>query len=280
MASERLEVLSASSFSLDALTVLFNRGFAGYLFPVHMTAERLSHRIRTEDVDLHASKIALKDGQPAGFALLARRGGRSRLAAMGVVAEARRQGVGRRLLEAILTDARNRPGGGDRELRLEVFEDNDAARSLYEGAGLQILRRLVGRTWRFPIASPGQLELHDTPSWNQVVSAEAMDLPWQLEAETLAVLGAPARVASFGGKAWALIYESSNAMLVLRGLYINPEHRRQHLATQLITAIAAMHPGHAIHFPPLFPESMGAAFFEHIGFQVDALNQVEMGITF
>jgi len=272
----KIEVVSASGFSLDALTVLFNRGFEGYLFPVAFTSEDLSHRIRTEDVDLHASKVALWGGEPSGFALLARRGCRSRLAAMGITASARRQGLGRALARAFLADARNRKGGGDRELRLEVFEDNTAARKLYEAEGFRVLRRLVGRTLPAPNPRPASVELHDTTIWNQVVSREAIDLPWQLEPETLAVLGAPARVAALEGKAWALLHGASAESLRLRGLYVRPEHRRQNFATRLIGALAAMHPGHAIHFPPLFPESMGAGFFDHLGFRVDSMSQVEM----
>lgn len=275
-----LEVMSASSFSLDALAGLFNRGFAGYLFPVKFSTEALSHRIRTEDVDLHASKIGLAEGEPSGFAFVARRGCRSRLAAMGVVEEARCLGLGRLLLRAIVGDAKDRQCGGDREMRLEVFEDNGAARRLYEGEGFQIRRRLVGRTLRAPVAQPASLELHDTPLWNHLGCEGAMDLPWQLEPETLAVLGAPARVASLDGKAWALIYGTAHNMLLLRGLYVRPEHRRQGSATRLVRGLAAMHPGHAIHFPPLLPESMGAGFFDHLGFEMESMNQVEMGILF
>ena len=276
----QFEVLSASGFCLDALTALFNRSFAGYLFPVNLSSEGLSHRIRTEDMDLHASKVVLMDGEPAGLALIARRGCRSRLAAMGVTEEGRHQGLGRLLTQAVLTDAMNRKGGGDRGMRLEVFEDNIAARKLYEDEGFRVLRRLVGHTLPSPMPQPASLELHDTPVWNHVVSAESIDLPWQLEPGTLAVLCAPARVASLDGRAWALIYGSSAEMLMLRGLYVRPEHRREHLASRLIGALAAMHPGHAIHFPPLLPESMAEGFFEHLGFQVDAMNQVEMGISF
>lgn len=280
MPSPQIDVLSASGFSLDALTALFNRGFKGYLFPVGLSVEGLSHRIRTENVDLHASKIALRNGEPSGFAFIARRGCRSRLAAMGVAEEARCQGLGLMLLRKVLADAENRQGGGDREMRLEVFEDNSAARTLYEREGFRTLRRLVGRTWLSPGKEPAALEFHDTPAWKHAASSEPADLPWQLEPETLAVLGAPARVASLDGKAWALVYGTSDDMLVLRGLYVRPGHRRQRLATRLLSALATMYPGHAIHFPPLLPESMGAEFFEHIGFQVDAMNQMEMGVSF
>lgn len=125
-----------------------------------------------------------------------------------------------------------------------------------------------------------KLELHDTPVWTRATSFEAADLPWQLEPETLATLGAPARVACLEGQAWALIYGTSSEMLVLRGLFVAPAQRRQGLATRLLGALAAMHPGHALHFPPLLPEAMAAEFFQCAGFQVDAMNQVEMCLPF
>lgn len=276
MTRPKIAISSASGFSLDALTALFNRGFAEYLFPVDFTPEMLSHRIRTEDVDLHASKVALFDGEPSGFALIARRGCRSRLAAMGVAKEARRQGLGRMLARAVLADAGSRQSAGDRDMRLEVFEDNTSARKLYESEGFRVLRRLVGRTLPVPAAAPASLELHDATAWNFAPSGEPIDLPWQLESATLSVLGAPSRVASLEGKAWALIYGTSTDMLVLRGLYVQPCHRRKRLATRLIGALASMHAGQAIHFPPLLPESMAAGFFERLGFKLDAMNQLEM----
>jgi ribosomal-protein-alanine N-acetyltransferase len=51
---------------------------------------------------------------------------------VGVVPSARRSGTGRRMLDALLTEA---VGRGAREVFLEVRADNDAARAMYRAAG-------------------------------------------------------------------------------------------------------------------------------------------------
>jgi ribosomal-protein-alanine N-acetyltransferase len=51
---------------------------------------------------------------------------------VGVVASARRGGLGRAMLDTLLTEAARR---GAREVFLEVRADNDPARALYRGAG-------------------------------------------------------------------------------------------------------------------------------------------------
>jgi ribosomal-protein-alanine N-acetyltransferase len=58
------------------------------------------------------------------------------LLAVGVLPEARRRGVGRRLLEHVLAAAR---ASGGRRVLLEVARGNTAARRLYEGAGFRVL---------------------------------------------------------------------------------------------------------------------------------------------
>jgi ribosomal-protein-alanine N-acetyltransferase len=51
---------------------------------------------------------------------------------VGVVPSARRGGLGRAMLDTLLTEAARR---GAREVFLEVRADNDPARALYRGAG-------------------------------------------------------------------------------------------------------------------------------------------------
>lgn len=64
------------------------------------------------------------------------------LANLGVAVRARRQGVGRRLVEAVVAAARER---GGRRLYLEVRESNVAAVELYRSLGFQT----VGRRSRY-----------------------------------------------------------------------------------------------------------------------------------
>ena len=57
--------------------------------------------------------------------------------------EARRSGLGRALVEAALERARER---GCKRIELDVNEDNDAARALYEACGFQTEPKPPGRT--------------------------------------------------------------------------------------------------------------------------------------
>ena len=133
----------AADLTYAELTALFERAFAGYLVPVRAAPPGLELRNRIAHVDLFASLIARQDGEPVALAEIARRGRRSRVAAMGVVAEARGTGVGAKLLAQVIDAARIR---GDTELILECFATNERALRLYRRAGFVVTRRLVG--WR------------------------------------------------------------------------------------------------------------------------------------
>jgi hypothetical protein len=71
---------------------------------------------------------------------LAVRGGRGWVSGFGVVPAWRRKGLGHRLMSALLERAR---GYGLRQLQLEVLAGNDAARRVYEDAGMRVTRDLL-----------------------------------------------------------------------------------------------------------------------------------------
>ena len=74
-----------------------------------------------------------KDG-PAGFVIGRVAAGECEILSLGVRPERRRQGFGRRLLEAALDRA---AAAGNRMVHLEVSEANCAGRRLYESQGFQ-----------------------------------------------------------------------------------------------------------------------------------------------
>lgn len=78
--------------------------------------------------------IALRDGDPAGFALARRAAGECELLSLGVLPAQRRLGIGRALLAAVCGRA---AAAGARHVYLEVAADNWAARALYEAQGFQ-----------------------------------------------------------------------------------------------------------------------------------------------
>lgn len=78
-------------------------------------------------------------GEPAGCALARVVGEDAEILTIGVLPQARRGGLGRRLVEAVCGEAARR---GATALFLEVAEDNDAARLLYAQIGFaQVGRR-------------------------------------------------------------------------------------------------------------------------------------------
>ena len=64
--------------------------------------------VRRFDLDLAASRVARAGGEPVGIALLGLRGDRGWIGGMGVVPGARREGLGRRLMAAVIEQARSR----------------------------------------------------------------------------------------------------------------------------------------------------------------------------
>jgi ribosomal-protein-alanine N-acetyltransferase len=72
-----------------------------------------------------------------GWAGLMTVAGSAQIFTVGTVPEARRQGVARRLVEAMLDEARRRAAT---EVLLEVRVDNEGAKALYEGFGFTPLR--------------------------------------------------------------------------------------------------------------------------------------------
>ncbi|CAN5146450.1 GNAT family N-acetyltransferase [soil metagenome] len=78
------------------------------------------------------------EGREAGFALLRVAADEAELLTIAVAADRRRRGLGRRLLGAVIEQARDR---GAHSLFLEVGADNAPARSLYSQAGFMEVGR-------------------------------------------------------------------------------------------------------------------------------------------
>jgi GNAT superfamily N-acetyltransferase len=265
---------SAADFSLSSLADLFTAGFEGYVIPLRLTAATLAERVCGEDIHLGSSAVLLRGEQPVGLALIARRGRESRLAAMGIVPDARLQGGGRFLMERLLDEARAR---SDARMVLEVFESNAAGRKLYERMGFRAFRRLVG--WDLAAPAPAAdlaREVDATEFARRLARADAGRLPWQLDPSTLSAPPASARCFALDGVAWAYVSGVSGKAVSLRGLLTAEGHRRQGHARRLVGALATLFPGRAIAVPQLVPEGMGEEFFRALGFTPSPQPLLEM----
>jgi len=149
---------------------VFNEAYSDYFVPFHIDEPTLAVIVDTWDVDLYRSRIAFQAGEPAGFANLAVRGTESWIGGVGVVPSARRRGIARLLMEAVVDEA---PG----DVWLEVIEENVAASSLYEDLGFVDTRLL--EVWVLP-------EVPEVPARSvEAAPLGQRDLPWQRQDPSL-----------------------------------------------------------------------------------------------
>jgi ribosomal protein S18 acetylase RimI-like enzyme len=249
--------------------------FEGYFVPLRFTPQAYERRFRGEALDPYASRVYERDGAPAGIVLIARRGWTCRVAAMGLAPEARGGGLGRRMMEAAIAEARAR---GDRTMVLEVIEGNERAMALYTKLGFGRRRRLVGFRWDPPpLEIPEPLEEMDPLDFARVVAREGeADLPWALAAETLAAVTPPARAFRLGAHACALVGDPSAERLPLTALVVPRAHRRRGWGARLLHALSAAFPGRPWSVSPVVPEGLADAFFSAAGWEGQALSQWEM----
>ena len=174
----------ASQSGLEELAELFNAAYEGYFVPMHLDTGAMRFMLEAMDLVPARSQVAWRDGAPVGLAMLGVRGTRGWVGGMGVVAAARRDGVGTMLMRALLEAAR---AEGVRELFLEVLEQNTSARALYERLGFRPLRRL--EVWTYagqPASSAGAAQACGPGEARRRIAARRTAAePWQRADETV-----------------------------------------------------------------------------------------------
>ena len=265
--------VAAAELAYAELAKLFERTFANYVVPVRTSPSAMESRNRIEDVDLFASQIALHGTTPVALALVARRGRKSRIAAMGVVVEARGTGVARALLDKVTADARAR---GDDVLMLECIASNERALRLYRRAGFVAARRLVG--WRAGALAPEPqpiVEIDPAELGRVLARSDDGTLPWQLAPESLAALTAPMRGWTIDGNAFVAggLLEQEVA---IRAVFTRPERRRAGHAARLVRGLAALFAPRLLAMAPIVPEGLGSELAAHLGVMPHELAQIEM----
>lgn len=252
---------SIFDFGLEPAAQVLARGFSDYFVSIPATPAMLLAMVRGDSVDLTASRVAVRDGQPVGAALIARRGWTSRLAGMAIVPEARRSGVGRALMDQLLTEARAR---GERAMVLEVIEQNAPAVQLYEACGFQKIRRLTGHAGGPEVstvaAAPAALEEIDPRTLAALVAEHGLpDLPWQISAETIAQATSPTAAFRLGPSA-LLISSPTADTITIRAIVTERAHRGRGHSLALLRAVMAKFPGKEWRTSAIFPEEMGETF--------------------
>src|SRR5215469_18722837 len=154
-----LEIRSARSAPPAERAELFNAAYEGYLIPFHVDVAALEFMDDAFDLDLDASRIAFRAGEPVGLGNLGVRGEDAWIGGVGVVASARRSGVGEALMRALHDQARER---GVRRVWLEVIFENAGAFALYEKLGYRTVRDV--EVWSLPAADEDASAVREVPA--------------------------------------------------------------------------------------------------------------------
>lgn len=255
------------------------RSFEGYILgPVDVDERAYERRFRAENLDPFASRVYFLEEWPVGVLLVARRGWTSRIAGMGIVPEARRKGLGLRVMHEAIKDAESR---GDHSVVLEVFEQNLPAVELYAGLGFRKRRRLVGygkeRTKTSREKPQAALFELDPLEVARVVAREGeTDLPWMLAAETLSAATPPTRAYHLDHQAYAVIADTEAEALVLTSFIVPRTERRKGWGTRLLRLLEEAFPARSWSIPAIVPEDLAPTFFASQGWAEHPLSQLEM----
>ncbi len=271
-----LNLTPASNFSISQLADLLTRGFEDYFVPIHITEEVFLTMLRRDSIDLTASRVILKDGEPVGIGLIARRGWTSRLAAMGIVVSARNSGVGTWAMGQLIEEAKTR---GEKKMLLEVIEQNMVGVKLYEKVGFEKVRRLVGYKIENPqVEVLHQLEEMDIYELARIVTRHGLpDLPWQLTGATIAHYTPPARAFRIN-EAYCLISDPSAADVAISSVLVKTRSRGAGLSRVLLRALFANFPNKTWHVSAIYPEEM-AFIFEQVGMKREEISQWQMSLA-
>jgi ribosomal protein S18 acetylase RimI-like enzyme len=268
-----LDTAPASNFPLPDLIRFLNQGFEGYFVRIHFDTIAFLNMLRKDGIDLTTSRVLIADDLPAGIALIARRGWVSRLAAMGIAKEKRSRGAGSWFMKQLIAEACQR---GEREMALEVIEQNEPAVKLYQKSGFQTVRRLIGMIRKNADEEQKSiLEEIDLREIGRLISEHGLtDLPWQLSGESIAQMNPPA-CAYRQGQAYIAISNPDAERVVIWSLLVEKEARGNGLGTNMLKSVIANHSGKTWHIPAIFPEEFENVFTK-AGFEREELSQWQM----
>lgn len=268
-----ISLIPASDFPIPILADLMTRSFEGYFVPVSITDMALHAMIRRDGIDLTASRVLMKDDDQIGIAFIARRGWTSRLAAMGITSDARSGGVGTWAMEKLIEEAKAR---GEKEMVLEVIEQNTAGVKLYEKVGFTKVRRLVGYKLEHPQSESAhnleEIDIRDLA--RQVTYHGIKDLPWQLSGTSIVQHTPPSRAFRLND-AYCLISNPDATDVAISSVLVKARSRGAGLSGVLLRALFAKFPNKIWHVSPIYPEEMGF-IFEQVGMVRESLSQWQM----
>jgi ribosomal protein S18 acetylase RimI-like enzyme len=183
---DTIQLLPASSFSIDQLTGIYNQTRVDYMVPMPMNASRLAEYVQLYNVDLDRSLVAVQNNDLLGVAMLGVRKNRAWITRLGVLPNTRRNGVGKALMSGLIDQA---AAIGLDFTMLEVIKNNTPAHQLFLKLGFyEVDELLVLR--RSPVIPPPDPVVADAQRMDRedalvLVGRDRGTQPWTNQSESL-----------------------------------------------------------------------------------------------
>ena len=137
-----VQLRPSTELSHGELATVFTAAYEGYFVPFAVDEATLRYMVDVFDLDLGRSLVAVDDGAPVGLANLGRRGARTWLGGVGVVASRRGEGIGELLTRRLLEQFVAHPGAVT-EARVRVLQSPLAVQGATEAFGDWLLEFLT-----------------------------------------------------------------------------------------------------------------------------------------
>lgn len=185
-----IEIVPASTLHFTRFVKAFNESYSDYIIPMHIEREAMRRLITRDAIDLDHSFGAVLNGEIVGVGMLAIENKVGWIGGMGVVPAYRRQGIGRRLMQALIDTAQACQLG---YVELEVIEQNEKAFRLYQSLGFKTMRNLliVERQPSNNVAEPLRQDAHSIAAADLLGHFQplhAVVSPWQRRYSALRAL--------------------------------------------------------------------------------------------
>lgn len=138
-ATNQLDIVPASEFSIQALTDIYNRTRIDYVVPMPMSTAKMQEYIHNYDVSLPHSVVAVDGNEPLGLGMLGIRDKKTWITRLGVIPNGRKGGVGKSMMLALIANSEALKAEA---IILEVIKNNIPAQTLFEKLSFKATREL------------------------------------------------------------------------------------------------------------------------------------------